>query len=52
MTRQQKFLPAMLAFGVLLVVAWFWLAGTARIAVMVLLAGLAAKTMIAKAANW
>lgn len=52
MTPQQKFLPAMLAFAVLGVIAWFWLAGTPRIAVLVLLGGLAAKTAIAKAAGW
>jgi hypothetical protein len=48
----RKFLPAMIAYGVLGVIAWFWLAGTPRIAVLVLLGGLAAKTIIAKAAGW
>jgi len=48
----RKFLPAMIAFGVLAVIAWFWLAGTPRLAVLVLLGGLALKTMIAKAAGW
>jgi hypothetical protein len=52
MTQQQKFLPAMVAYGVLGVISWFWLAGTPRIAVLVLLAGLAAKTAIARAAGW
>jgi hypothetical protein len=47
-----KFVPAMIAFGVLGVVAWFWLAGTPRFMVLVLLGGLAAKTVIAKAARW
>jgi hypothetical protein len=48
----KKFLPAMIAYGVLGVVAWYWLGGTPRIAVLALLAGLAAKTAIAKAARW
>jgi hypothetical protein len=48
----KKFLPAMIAFGILGVIAWFSLAGTPRIAVLILLAGLAAKTAIAKAAGW
>lgn len=50
MTR--KFIPAMLAYALLAVVAWFWLAGTPRTAVLILLAALAAKTAIAKAAHW
>jgi hypothetical protein len=49
---KKKFIPAMLAYIVLAVVSWFWLAGTARIAVLILLVGLAAKTVIAKAAHW
>jgi hypothetical protein len=48
----RKFIPAMIAYCVLGVVAWFWLAGTPRIAVLILLGGLAAKTVIAKAAGW
>jgi hypothetical protein len=52
MTRQQKFLPAIIAFAILGVIAWFWLAGTPRIAVLILLGGLAAKTVIARAAGW
>ena len=48
----KKFLPAMIAFGILGVVAWFSLGGTPRIAVLILLAGLAAKTAIANAAGW
>lgn len=48
----RKFLPAMIAYVVLGVITWFWLAGTPRIAVLVLLGGLAAKTVIARAARW
>lgn len=48
----RKFLPAMIAYVVLGAISWFWLAGTARIAVLVLLGGLAAKTVIAKVAGW
>ena len=48
----RKFLPAMIAYAVLGIVAWFWLGGTPRIAVLVLLGGLALKTVIAKAAGW
>jgi hypothetical protein len=48
----RKFVPAMIAYIVLGVVAWFWLAGTPRTAVLVLLGGLAAKTVIARAAGW
>jgi hypothetical protein len=47
-----KFLAAMIAYGVLGVIAWFWLAGTPRIAVLILFGGLAAKTIIARAAGW
>jgi hypothetical protein len=46
-----KFVPALIAFGVLAVVAWFWLAGTPRYMVLVLLGGLALKTIAAKAAR-
>jgi hypothetical protein len=52
MTPQQKFLPALIAFVILGIIAWFWLSGTPRIAVLVLLGGLAAKTVIAKGAGW
>ena len=48
----RKFLPAMIAYAVLGIVAWFWLGGTPRLAVLVLLGGLALKTVIAKAAGW
>jgi hypothetical protein len=47
----RKFLPAMIAYVVLGVIAWFWLGGTPRTAVLILLAGLAAKTVIARAAS-
>jgi hypothetical protein len=52
MTQQQKFVPAIIAFAILGVIAWFWLAGTPRLAVLILLGGLAAKTVIARAAGW
>jgi hypothetical protein len=48
----RRFLPAMVAYLVLAIVAWFWLGGTPRIAVLVLLAGLAAKTVVARLAGW
>ncbi len=47
MTR--KFAAAMIVYSVLAVVAAFWIKGTPRIAVWILLGGLALKTVIARA---
>lgn len=47
-----KFGAAMIAYAVLAVIDWFWLAGTLRIAVWILLGGLALKTWIAWKAGW
>ncbi len=43
---------AMIVYAVLAIVATFWIAGTLRIAVWILLGGLALKTLIARAAGW
>ena len=47
-----KFIGAMVTYAVLAAVATFWIDGTARIAVWILLGGLALKTVIAQAAGW
>ncbi|MCU1257858.1 MAG: hypothetical protein JWO80_743 [Bryobacterales bacterium] len=47
-----KFIAAMIVYAVLAVVAAFWIEGTLRIAVWILLGGLALKTLIAKKAGW
>jgi hypothetical protein len=48
----RKFIPVMIVYLLLAGVAWFWLAGTPRLAVLVLLGGLAAKSVVARAAKW
>ena len=48
----RKFVPVIIVYLALGVISWFWLAGTPRLAVLVLLGGLAAKTMVARAAKW
>jgi hypothetical protein len=47
-----KFVVAMIVYAVLAVIAAFWIEGTLRIAVWILLGGLALKTLIARAAGW
>jgi len=47
-----KFWIAMAAYAVLAVIDTFWLEGTLRIAVWILLAGLALKTVVARQAGW
>ena len=47
----QKFIPVLIVYLILGAISWFSLIGTPRLAVLILLAGLAAKTMVARAAN-
>lgn len=49
---RRKLIAAMAAYSVLALMATFWTDGTARIAVWILLGGLALKTLIAHAAGW
>ncbi len=47
-----KFIAAMVAYGAIALIAAFWIDGTLRIAVWVLMGGLALKTLVARAAKW
>ena len=48
----KRFISAMAAYAVLALIAAFWLEGKFRLAVMGLMAALALKTWIARAARW
>lgn len=48
----KKFIVAMVVYAILALIATFWIDGTLRIAVWILLGGLALKTLIAHAAGW
>jgi hypothetical protein len=52
MNRHKRFWPAMGTYAVLSVLAAFTLDGVLRIAVLILMAGLAVKTWIAYKAGW
>jgi hypothetical protein len=47
-----KFIVAMVVYAVLALIATFWIDGTLRIAIWILLGALALKTLIARAAGW
>jgi hypothetical protein len=47
-----KMIAAMACYLVLAVITAFWIGGTPRIAVWILLGGLALKTLIAHGAGW
>lgn len=47
-----KFWIALATYAVLAVINAFWLAGTLRLAVWILLGGLALKTVVARQAGW
>lgn len=47
-----KFWIAMAAYALIAAVAAFWIEGTLRTAIWILLAGLALKTIVARKAGW
>ncbi|MDQ6675755.1 MAG: hypothetical protein M3Z09_00495 [Acidobacteriota bacterium] len=47
-----KFTVAMITYAAIALIAAFWIDGTLRIAVWVLMGGLALKTVVARAAKW
>jgi hypothetical protein len=47
-----KFTAAMIVYALLALITTFWIDGTLRIAVWILLGGLALKTLIARGAGW
>ncbi len=49
---KSKFAVAMTIYAVLALAGWFVLTGNMRLAVLILLGGLAVKTCIARAAGW